>query len=91
MLSMCWFDADKCEQGLNALKEYHRQWDSDKKMFKEKEYVNWSNHFADAFRYTALHWREEAKSLKSQPLLRPDQIPIKDLWMPKKQAPKLMY
>jgi phage terminase large subunit len=27
MLSKCWFDAERCERGIEALKQYRREWD----------------------------------------------------------------
>ena len=50
----CWFDAKKCEVGLNALKNYHKEYDDTKKCFVNHPYHDWTSNAADAFRYCAL-------------------------------------
>lgn len=54
VLPRCWFDRDKCEPGLKALRQYHREWDDDRKTFGLRPYHDWSSHAADAFRYLAV-------------------------------------
>jgi phage terminase large subunit len=39
--------------GLEALRAYHREWDDEKKCFREKPVHDWSSHTADSFRYLA--------------------------------------
>lgn len=57
-LKCCIIDP-RCEEfGISALEQFRRQWDDDKKTFKPTEYKDWTVHFADAFRYLALSWRE---------------------------------
>lgn len=50
----------RCEDnfGIAALEQYHRDWDDDKKVFRQDDNHDWSSHLADAFRYFALAWRE---------------------------------
>lgn len=57
----CLFDAKRCDEGIEALKQYQRQWDEDKKAPKENPLHDWTSHPADAFRMLAVAWREEAK------------------------------
>ena len=64
VLPNCYFDEDNCARGISALKEYHRVWDSDRKMFADKEFQDWTNHAADAFRMLAVAWREENPSAR---------------------------
>lgn len=59
-LKRCYFDATKCEDGIEALRMYQREWDDDNKMFKDRPLHNWASHPADAFRYLAIAWRELA-------------------------------
>jgi len=59
-LKRCYFDAAKCEDGIEALRMYQREWDDDNKMFKDRPLHNWASHPADAFRYLAIAWRELA-------------------------------
>ena len=54
LLPACWFDSDKCERGINALRNYRREYDDKLKSFKERPLHDWSSHGADAFRYLAL-------------------------------------
>jgi hypothetical protein len=39
--------------GIEALKEYHREWDGERRVFGNEPEHDWSSHTADAFRYTA--------------------------------------
>ncbi len=57
-LPRMWFDREKCKDGIEALKLYRREWDSDKKVFRDKPLHDWTSHAADAARYMALSWRE---------------------------------
>jgi len=61
-INVCWFDEAKCYEGLEALRQHQREWDEDKKVFKEKPRHDWTSHPADAFRMLAVAWeREEIK------------------------------
>lgn len=53
LLGRCWFDADKCAEGLEALRSYRKEWDDKKKCFKDKPLHDWASDPADAFRYLA--------------------------------------
>jgi len=50
----CWFDRERCQQGLNALANYHKVRDELRQEFKAKPEHDWSSHGADAFRYFAI-------------------------------------
>lgn len=50
----CYFDKDKCQQGLNALANYHKEYDDTRREFKAVPYHDWSSHGSDAFRYFAV-------------------------------------
>jgi len=54
-----WIDADKCRDGLNALKNYRKQYDDKRKTYLNQPYHDWSSNAADAFRTlaTALDFR----------------------------------
>lgn len=49
----CYFDEKNCELGLEALMDYHREWDDKYQEYKQTPAKGWSNHAADAFRYLA--------------------------------------
>lgn len=53
----CRFHATRCEKGLNSLRQYHREWDVDLKVFRDTPEHDWSSHDADAFRYLSLSWK----------------------------------
>lgn len=55
----CWFDAEKCHHGINALRQYRKEWDEDRQVFKQHPLHDWSSHGADAFRYLAVGYFEE--------------------------------
>lgn len=54
MLSKCWFDEDRCARGIEALKQYRREWDGKRQVWRERPLHDWTSHAADAFRYGAL-------------------------------------
>lgn len=54
ILPRCWFDAEKCAKGIDALKAYRREWDEKLKTFHDRPVHDWASHPADSFRYLAL-------------------------------------
>lgn len=67
----CWFDAKKCELGLQALRSYRKEYDDRRQEYKPRPLHDWSSHAADAFRYLSVSLRDKqkAKSIK-QPRLQ---------------------
>ena len=59
-LADCFIDT-KCAEGVDALKQYQREYDEDKRSFRDKPRHDWTSHYSDAFRYACLVWREEMK------------------------------
>lgn len=57
-LPRCYFDKLKCADGLEALRQFHADFDEKTKAFKDTPKVDWTNHAADAFRYLAMAWKE---------------------------------
>lgn len=53
MLPTCWFDKEKTKRGVDALKNYCREFDDKMKVFRTRPLHNWASHGADAFRYLA--------------------------------------
>lgn len=47
------FDLTRTNDGVRALKEYHKEWNETKQMYEEKPCHDWSSHGADGFRYLA--------------------------------------
>jgi len=61
-LMRSWFDAEKCQDGIECLRQYQREYDEDKKVFRDKPKHDWTSHGADAFRMLAIAWKEEDKT-----------------------------
>ena len=53
ILPNCWFHP-KTKQGLDALKNYRREFDEKRNVFFDKPLHDWSSHGSDAFRYLAV-------------------------------------
>lgn len=85
-LPRCWFDRERCNDGVEALKQYQREWDEDKKAFREKPRHDWTSHPADAFRMLAVAWRENAPPPPPVPPMRgvvvgpENKTTLNDLW-----------
>lgn len=60
-LKNCEID-EKCEDLLAALKQYQRAYDEDKKCFQDKPRHDWTSHYADAFRYACLVWKQDQQT-----------------------------
>ena len=74
LLARCWFDADKCAAGLEALLHYRRDFNTRLQEFKPAPLHDWSCHAADSARGLAVrhqtpkekrtdvqvHWRDSA-------------------------------
>lgn len=50
-LPKCWFDATRCRDLLEALRQYRTEYDDRLKRFKPRPLHDWTSHAADAFRY----------------------------------------
>lgn len=53
-----WADARRCERGMDALRNYRREFDEKTKVYKPKPLHDWSSHGADALRYFAAGFRD---------------------------------
>lgn len=85
MLPMCWFDANKCHEGVEALKQYQREYDEDKKAFRVSPRHDFCSHPADAFRMMAVAWRLEPKIVTAPEertlIVGPqNEITLNDMW-----------
>jgi len=49
MLSRCFFNAETTKDGYEALKQYRREWDENRQVFKNTPLHDWTSHAADAF------------------------------------------
>jgi phage terminase large subunit len=60
LLPTCWFDKDKCKDGIEALRMYRREYDDKRQEFRVNPLHDWTSHYADAFRYFAVGHRDKA-------------------------------
>ncbi len=60
LLPRCRFDAEKCQTGLEALRQYQKAWDEQRRTFQPKPLHDWTSHAADAFRYLAVGLKEDS-------------------------------
>ena len=52
-LRTTWIDEEKCERGIEALRQYRRDFDEKGKTFRGRPMHDWTSHGADAMRYLA--------------------------------------
>ena len=90
-LQRAWFDSEKCMEGIECLRQYQREYDEDKKVFRDRPRHDWTSHSADAFRYLSIAWREEEKvaskddSIKGLFVGQTD-VSLNDLWKQKQRT-----
>ena len=89
-LMRSWFDADKCQDGIECLRQYQREYDEDRKVFRDKPRHDWTSHGADAFRMLAIAWKEETKAIPKDDSIRgivvgQNEVSLEELW---RQTPK---
>lgn len=58
----CYFDSEKCADGVQALRHYKYAYDEDLRTFKREPLHDWASHGADAFRTFAVSIKEEEPS-----------------------------
>jgi hypothetical protein len=74
LIEMARFDAKKCELGIDALRNYRREWDDRLKTFKSRPLHDWASDGADAFRTLAVAWNGDrmVTAAKPKPLTIPN-------------------
>ncbi len=60
LLPRCWFDMERCEVGLEALRHYRRGFNEHAGDFGARPVHDWTSHAVDAFRYFAVGFRHGA-------------------------------
>ncbi len=67
-LPYCWFDEQRCANGISALSEYAKAWDEKNRVFALRPLHNWASHGADAFRTLGVEHRfAEIRSMFGAP------------------------
>lgn len=64
ILPACWFDKDEAEKGIECLKNYRKEFDDKKQVWKSNPLHDWSSHGADAFRMFAVTYKEKGPAIK---------------------------
>lgn len=54
MIPRCYFDENKCNRGIEALRQYRRDFDEKNKTWRGRPLHDWTSHGADAWRYMAV-------------------------------------
>jgi hypothetical protein len=90
-LPRCWFDAEKCADGIEALRQYQREYNEDTKAFRQSPKHDWTSHAADAMRMLAISWREEPTVKPPDPnkvlIVGPEnEVTMNDMWAIHKQT-----
>jgi hypothetical protein len=53
MMPRLWFDKEKTARGVECLRQYRREFDEKRKVYRERPLHDWTSHAADAMRYLA--------------------------------------
>lgn len=64
ILPRVWFDVEKCARGVEALRQYRKEWDDKLQVFKNRPLHDWTSHGSDAFRYLAMGLERRQKKSK---------------------------
>ena len=64
LLPRCRFDKKRCSKGLEALRQYQKQWDDVRRDFMPRPLHDWTSHAADAFRYLAMGFKQERTAFR---------------------------
>ena len=73
LLPRCWFN-HKASSGLDALRNYRREFNEKQNVFYDKPLHDWASHYADAFRYLAIGLDESDDSWSTD-------LPINAKWV----------
>ncbi len=67
LLPKCVFDTKKCAKGLNALRQYRRDYDAKNQVYRQQPVHDWASHGADAFRELAVNLYDRRGNASQQP------------------------
>ena len=80
ILPLCDFDAGPTADGLKALKNYRKEWDEERSVWREHPRHDWASHGADGFRTMACRYRE------ALPPPKKEKPPPRDAWAEEESA-----
>jgi len=90
-LTRTWFD-NKCEELIECLRQYQREWDDDKKVFRDRPKHDWTSHSSDAMRYLSLVWKDEESPILKDTRIKglhvgQTDVTLNEMW---KETPKVI-
>lgn len=62
------FDVQRCRDGVEALKQYRKEYDEERRAFRLRPLHDWTSHCADSLRYMVVGQRETPAAAKWKPL-----------------------
>ncbi|CAB4187859.1 hypothetical protein UFOVP1169_17 [uncultured Caudovirales phage] len=65
LLPRVWIDGEKCADGINSLRSFHRKWDADRRVFSKKYEHDWASHGAKSFGYAAVAYKSQNPNMKN--------------------------
>ncbi len=68
LLPRCYFDEDRCRDGIDALTHYRKTWSDKYQQFTDEPVHDWSSHPADAFRGLAVRHKTPEDKPKPPPV-----------------------
>jgi phage terminase large subunit len=71
LMARCWFDAERCKDGIEALMHYRRDYNQKLNEFKATPVHDWASHGADAFRGLAVRHKTPVEAAAPVPAYRP--------------------
>ncbi len=89
-LADCYID-EQCREGVETIKQYQREYDEDKRCFRDKPRHDWTSHYADSFRYACLVWREEMKPKEPPAPKWPQQQTVNEIIQAHRRAKEDTY
>lgn len=66
-LSKCWFDAERTDAGLKALRNYRYEWNEEHAVFRTEPLHDWASHGSSAFRCGAMTSITDANASRVKP------------------------
>ena len=91
-LTRTWFD-NKCVELIECLRQYQREWDDDKKVFRDRPKHDWTSHSSDAMRYCSIVWKDEDSPILKDSRIKglhvgQTDVTLNEMW---KETPKITH
>ena len=71
LMARCWFDAEKCKAGIEALQHYRRDYNARLNEFKATPVHDWASHASSAFRGLAVRHKVPADAAAKAAVYKP--------------------